>query len=289
MSFQVNMLKYFFFTILALLISSCSSHEPEVVEYGHNPQFVKRGEHLANGMALCAFCHGSTGEPFSELSGGKTVYDRFGAVQASNITPSDTGIDGWSETDIVRSIRAGRGADDRQLSMDVHSGYEWMSDTDAFSIAAYVSSVPPVPNEVPRRSISLLGRYTRGLFDKQREVTGHIPAIPKRFKVEYGKYLVDHVARCTYCHNSPGGIFSAGDYLRGGAWIRSGELERRAPGIASLQDWSEEALVHYLKTSELPDESVSDPEFCPTSFYANAGDEALNAVAAYLIALPEAE
>jgi len=256
---------------------------PDILE----PERVAYGRDLANGLAACGFCHGEQSIPGSPLSGGRVLTDSYGTVVAPNITPATSGIGEWQISEIVSALRGARGADQRHLSLEVHRGYEWMSDRDLYAIVAYLRALPAVENEVPRRSIGALARNTTGFFDRWREVRGYVPPINPQDKVAWGGYLVDHVARCGSCHDLPGGFFTGGRYLSGGQEIEIDGESRLAPDITAderlgIGSWSEAEIIYYLQTGEAPGNKFVDPTFCPTNFYARADKSDLQAIAAYL-------
>lgn len=282
-------------TLLVLLalfsVSACSRPEPDLVTSVVDPGAVMRGKTLAQGLAACGFCHGQNPEPGSPLAGGREWFDKYGAVVAPNITSSQSGIGHWTTNQIVDSIRRGLNQDGEMLSPEVHRGYEWMSDDDVLSIVSYLRSLEPIDHSVERREISLIDRNTTGFFDSEPEVRGYVPAIEKRFELEYGRYLTEHVARCQSCHSSPGDTFVGGGYLGGGRMVHTSAGERLAPGIGNTQidglgSWSEDDIVKYLRSGETPDGLMVEPEYCPTGFYRNVVTEDLRAIAHFLKALP---
>ena len=277
---------------ISVLLLACYSDDIIPIEKApQNPAMVAHGEYLVKGLAACGYCHGQNPGPDSVLEGGRTQGDVYGEVDAANLTPSKSGIGEWSSIEIVKAIRASAGRNEEPLSEDVHEGYEWMSDEDALSIVAYLKSLPPIKNEVYRRDVGFLERNTMGLMEGRESVSGFVPQISPEHKVEYGRYLVEHVARCTACHNSKGGMLSDEKYLFGGQMIKNESGEKVAPNISSSElygigAWTEEQIVYYLKTGETPEARTIDIDFCPIRFYANAKDDDLYAIAAYLRTVP---
>jgi hypothetical protein len=162
-----------------------------------------------------------------------------------------------------------------------------MSDGDLRAIISYIQALPAVENEVRGRELSFVTRNTTGLFESSRQVAGFIPAIDKKYEDPYGRYLVDHVARCGSCHNTPSTLLVAEKYLLGGALVKTEKGDKAAPAIDQDDDggigrWSKEDIVAYLKTGYTPDNRLIDPAYCPTNFYANASDEDLTLIAKYL-------
>lgn len=281
------MKRLFVAAALALLLS-CSAPQPFVpVTIPVDVQHVQRGGYLFRGLAACGFCHGETADPEAVPSGGRPYYDAHGAVAAANLTPARAGIGAWQPVELLNVFRKGTGKGGKFLSTTAHRGYEWMSDEDLLSVLGYLRTLPAVEKEVSRRDVSVIDRNTTGLFEAAREVQGFVPRVSSRHELEYGKYLVDHVARCGSCHNSVDTLLTSEVYLGGSAVIRTEAGEKTAPGITGstvfgIGSWSEEQIVHYLRTGVTPDNKRSDPAFCPTNFYRNASNEDLLAIARYL-------
>jgi mono/diheme cytochrome c family protein len=287
-------LKSVCFALLLISLLACSASEIEPLGEPHSAEYVEQGRLLVKGLAACGFCHGEKAHPDSPLSGGRKSYDFYGEVNAANLTPAKSGIAGWSTMDIVRAIRASIAPDGSELSFDSHRGFEWLSDEDSLSIVAYLRSIPAVDNTVERRDVGAIQRNTKGLLESRGEVSGYVPGMDPKYPAQYGEYLVDHVARCIRCHNSPAGIIDAEQYLVGGRTITTEAGEKIAPGITSsktygIGEWTEDDIVAYLKTGITPRKDRSDPEFCPTGFYSRAPERDLRAIATYLKTVPSPE
>ena len=277
-----------------LFVAGCTSPQVESPSVPAGKSYVERGHSLVMGLASCGFCHGSEPVPEAPLSGGRQQFDKFGAVDAPNITPAKSGLASWSPADVITAVRSGRAADGSMLSQEVHRGYEWMSDEDALSVAAYLRALPPVEKDVARRTVDFVDRNTTGFFEKAPQVRGYTPAIAPRFQAASGKYLVDHVARCGRCHDGPAPIFGSAEYLAGGRTVRVAEGEKEAPGITSSEAsglglWSEGDIIEYLRTGKTPDNRFVDPQYCPVGFYRNASSQDLLALAKYLKTVPASE
>lgn len=269
------------------VLTACSEPQPEMVTRPADSRYIEHGRIFVNGLAACGYCHGESTTPYSPLAGGRTQYDRYGAVKAANLTPSKNGIGEWTTLEIFQAIRASRNREGDRLSSEVHRGYEWMSDEDLLSVVAYLKDLPAKDNEVERRSISLIDRNTTGFLEPERELRGYVPAISPRHQLEYGRYLLENVARCQYCHNAPGTLLTNGAYLAGGQTIKNENGEKVAPGITNSEiygigAWSVEAIVQYLMTGKTPDNRFVDPNFCPVGFYRLADATDLVALAKYL-------
>ena len=277
--------------IVLFFCAGCSAPEMELHSLPKDPKARERGGELVRGLAACGFCHGERPTAESVLSGGRPQYDKYGEVLAPGITFSNGHLGDWSVSEIVRAIRASRGRDEQYLSPEVHRGYEWMSDDDAFAIVAYLGSLAPAAGEVERRDLSFIDRSTTGFFDAWREVRGYVPGISPRYTIAYGEYLTNHVARCQMCHSSPSTVLSAEEYLGGGRVIRTGNGEKTAPAISGsltegIGSWSEKDIIHYLTSGKTPEARAVDPDFCPVGFYRDASQQDLAAIAKYLKTVP---
>jgi mono/diheme cytochrome c family protein len=119
-------------------------------------QKVQRGEYLTTIMG-CNDCHtpGTLfGNPdFSrKLSGTELGWvGPWGTSYPRNLTPDmETGLGRWSEDDIVKALRTGQRADGSELQPPMPwPMYTNLTDDDAYSIAAYLKSLPAVQHKVP--------------------------------------------------------------------------------------------------------------------------------------------
>ena len=116
-----------------------------------------RGAYLARIMD-CGGCH-TTGvflgkpDPQRYLGGSEVGFQipGLGIFYPPNLTPHpEDGIGAWSEADIVAAVRTGVRPDGRILApvMPYHH-YGSLTDADAFALAAYLKSLPPVAQPAP--------------------------------------------------------------------------------------------------------------------------------------------
>ncbi|MCB0320321.1 MAG: cytochrome c [Bdellovibrionales bacterium] len=274
-------------TIL-LSFTGCSGTQDVPSPHPSDPRYVERGRELVNGLAACGRCHGERPEPRSVLSGGRELQDIYGSVPAPNITAAE--LSGWTFSDLAKLFRTFERPDGEAVAVEHHLGFQWLSENDLYSIAAYVKSLPPVKNSVERRTLSTLSSYTTGMLEKRPSVDGYVPEIPTREQTAYGKYLVDTVARCGSCHNTESTLFSSTKYLKGGREILSseGSAEALAPNITSsktfgIGEWSEAQIVRYLQSGITAENRSLGSQFCPTNFYQQAKVSDLEAIAHYLL------
>ena len=121
------------------------------------PDDVKRGEYLVTVMS-CTDCHTPGhffGKPdMTQYLGGSDVgfaIPGLGYFYGPNLTSHETnGLGAWTAEQIVTVLRTGERPDGRILAPVM----PWMSfakltDDDAFAIAAFLKSAPPVDNKAP--------------------------------------------------------------------------------------------------------------------------------------------
>jgi hypothetical protein len=250
-----------------------------------------RGGELVNGLGACGFCHSIDGRASSPLSGGRVMRDHYGEISGPNITKSTSGLGAWSDGDLRKALRANTRPDGSEISFQLHSGIEWLADSDLNSIVSYLRNLDPLDFNVAARRISFFGRNTSGLLDSRVEVKGYVPTVLPKFKIEYGEYLVDHIARCGTCHTKPGGVISSEQYLAGGREISFDAETKVAPNISmsklsGIGAWSEGDLTEFLRSGRAPTGREIDRRFCPVEFYAKAPAEQIEAVVAYLRTVP---
>jgi len=128
-----------------------------------NRDAVERGEYLVE-LLGCGSCH-TDGALIGDanfdrsLAGSKTgiAYtnplgdNNPGIIYPANITPDvDTGIGGWTDTQIANAIRAGIGRHgSRRLASMPWQGYAKMSDDDVDAVVRYLRSIEAVSHQIP--------------------------------------------------------------------------------------------------------------------------------------------
>ncbi len=129
----------------------------------YTPEQLSRGKYLI-ALLGCGSCHTDgalVGVPNSErlLAGSSTgiaytspfVNDYPGVIFPPNLTPDfETGLGGWTINRLVTMIRVGTTEHSgRSLPVMPWPAFAGISDTDAFAMAAYLKSLPPVHHQVP--------------------------------------------------------------------------------------------------------------------------------------------
>jgi mono/diheme cytochrome c family protein len=161
---------------------------------------VERGRYLVETVGACGNCHtpkGPDGDvPGKHLAGGFRMDDTFGNWITPNITPDPlTGIGRWTDGEIIRAIREGKRPDGQTLGPPMPFDlYRRLADSDVEAMVAYLRSVPPIQNLVPR------SQYKIPLPASYGPPVGVVPDPPRQDLVKYGEYLAGPVAHCVECH-----------------------------------------------------------------------------------------
>jgi mono/diheme cytochrome c family protein len=144
-------------TVAAVAASlSCNTATPKAPVAMTDAEKVARGEYLTTIMG-CNDCH-TPGTFYGapdfgrKLSGSELGWvGPWGTTYARNLTPDmESGIGRWSADDIVKTIRTGQRADGTIVQPPMPwPMYTNLTDDDAYSIAAYLKSLPAVPHKVP--------------------------------------------------------------------------------------------------------------------------------------------
>jgi cytochrome c553 len=254
-----------------------------------------RGEYIVRSVAVCGSCHAAPGperDPDGPLSGGQEFHNwRIGTARASNLTPDpETGLGAWSEAEIVRALRNGQSRDGRLISPVMP--YEWwheMSDEDAFAVARYLRSLPPVRNEV-QQSPNLVFKLGKVFLRPKPGIT--VTAPPRSASAEYGAYLSQHVGLCADCHTQRGGLMQKADKSRLFAGMSKPPkgFPSKTPNItphpeAGIGKWSEADFVKAMRTGVTPSGEKLKP-FMPWPKLQRMTDDDLHAIYAYLRTVP---
>jgi len=117
---------------------------------------VNRGAYLVTGPGHCGECH----TPRSALGGPKADQALAGAPDPEggknpipNITPSEDGIGGWSEAEIATALKTGLLPEFETfggMMTKVQENMAHLTGEDLAAIAAYLKTIPPVPDAAKR-------------------------------------------------------------------------------------------------------------------------------------------
>ncbi len=186
-----------------------ASKPPAALKIVPSETRVARGRYIFEILSDCDGCHSM--RDYSRFGGpvvaghraeGTIFKKEFGLpgdISAPNITPDpETGIGGWSDGEIVRAIREGIGRDGRALfPIMPYSSYRSMSDEDVYSLVAYLRTLPPVKNRLPKTRID----FPVWFFIKSapQPVAAPVPPPDRAHRLRYGEYLVE-IGGCAECH-----------------------------------------------------------------------------------------
>ena len=174
------------------------------------PERIARGRYLYL-LGDCQGCH--TQHEFKDGAirlvegvegGGQKLDMAEQKLLVPNITPDpETGIGKWTDGEKIRAIREGVGKDGSALiPMMPYGSFRHMSDDDVQSLVAYLNSLKPVRNEVPRMELPLMAQMM--IKGVPRPVDGPVPAPDRSNRRLYGEYLVT-IGSCEGCHTPVNG------------------------------------------------------------------------------------
>jgi mono/diheme cytochrome c family protein len=194
-----------------------------------SPGRVERGNYLVNSVMSCGACHtprvGDTwlgGERADAyLSGGQKFDDPDMGfmVPVPNITPDPTtGIGAWSDDEILRAIRDGVHKDGSLLKPPMpFYMYDALSDEDARAVVAYLRSVPPIKNAVPRAAdLPFMLKFAMAFGMIHHKPVSNVVAPKPTDRLAYGGYLA-RLGLCSDCHSMTGKGPDVEDNLLGGS------------------------------------------------------------------------
>jgi mono/diheme cytochrome c family protein len=256
---------------------------------------VARGDYLVNGIVACGNCHtprdaDTTAIAEMHLAGAFQVERAEFTAYAPNITQDqETGIGAWSDEEIIRAIREGVRRDGTIIGPPMPIGsYRDMSDSDVRAIVAYLRTVAPVRNSLPRSVYNIPLRESYG------PRVGTVPDVSRDDSVAYGSYLANALGHCMECHTPMvKGVF---DFSRTGAggtvFVKPHGLELAAMAAnitphpeQGIGTWTDDAMKRAITQAISHDGRQLLPAM-PFYFYENVSDEDLDALIAYLRSIP---
>lgn len=162
---------------------------------------LERGTYLMEGIAACGNCHTPKNADASDIkgmayAGGFVIESPVFKAYAPNITMDiETGIGSWSDAEIIHSIRDGLRPDGTLIGPPMPSPvYALMSDRDVEAIVAYLRTVEPVHNVVPKTEFKVTLPISYG------PPVISVPEVSKEDPVAYGEYLTYTLGHCFDCH-----------------------------------------------------------------------------------------
>ena len=228
---------------LSIFVLAAAAAQADTKKTG-DESVVKRGEYIAH-ASNCIACHSFDKGPYS---GGTP----FGIAASPNITPDKkTGIGNYSFEDFERAVRQGVSKKGFSLSVMMPPSYAVMTDADIHDLYAFfMKGVPAVSHALQDTSA---GRS----FTGARPVTPFMPSAEEDAVVARGRYLVEGLGHCGFCHTSRNEkgeekaqwANQGNDFLAGGGnyagWI---PINLRGDHQDGLARRSKEDLTEYFLT-----------------------------------------
>lgn len=214
-------------------------HDPPLtlVTVPHDSATLQRGEHLFL-LLGCTSCHGPA------MGGGVVADIPLGRFVASNLTSGTGGVGtSYQVQDWDRAIRFGLRPDGTALiPVMPYRRFNYLADSDAAALIAYLQRLAPVDSHLPSSIIRLPGYLLAGMTSPETLFGKLIrpPAAPPEMATEaYGGYVAD--ITCRDCH---------GEQLRGGK-----HPDPEAPPAPTLQAaayWPEDSFATAVRTGVAP-------------------------------------
>ena len=289
-----------------LALRSPNMAPPSDIKIEMTPARLERGKYLYENLMHCSGCHGQNdytrfaSPVIPGRSGGGFVFPKElglpGSITAPNITPDkETGIGNWTDGEKIRAIREGISKDGRALfPMMPYSEYRKASDDDIYSLVAYLNTLPPVNNAVPKSvvafPVSLMIKSAPQPVDSVRE-PDHTN------KLKYGEYL-STLGGCRGCHTlEERGQLVAGKHFAGGRMFNVGFARVVSANISQdepsgIGRWSEkqflEKFTQHRDYAVKGSPKVGNEDFTLMAWlnFSQLKDEDLSAIYAYLKTQP---
>lgn len=276
---------------------------PSAIKVEATAQRLERGKYIFEQVSDCGGCHS---ERNWEKFGGPVYDGRVGVgfvfppelgfpgtVVAPNLTPDpETGLGSWTDGEKLRAIREGVSKDGHALfAFMPYEHFRKMSDEDAYSVVAYMDSLQPVKNRLPKTvmnfPVNLMIKFAPAA------VTAPVSAPDRSNKLKYGEYLVE-MGGCIGCHSpmERGSIVKGKEFGGGEEFNFRGMLVRSAnispDAETGLGKWSEQRFVDKFKGfanmtyDNAPPMNQSNFTLMPWLPMSQMPEEDLRAIYAYL-------
>lgn len=238
----------------------------------------------------CGTCHARPGQESAaipgDLAGGVRFRIRGKVVYAANITPDrETGVGAWSDEEIIRAIMIGVRPGGMRIGGMPFELYRDITERDAKAIVAYLRSLRPVKNDVPKnfQPLTETGKRMR---------IRSLPDLPQGNAVRYGAYLAGPLGRCIECHtprNEDGRpdyvkMLGAGGVEFSGSWGQSVSGNLTPDPDTGLGEFTDDQIKEMIVRGRRPDKSYVGRPMAHT-YYQRISPQDLNAIIAYLRSL----
>ena len=232
---------------------------------------LERGKRLATTLGKCIDCH-------TPDLGGQVFFNdgAMGTVAARNLTGGvGSEVGDWSPAQWDQAIRHGVGPSRAALVIMPSTSYQYLTDTDAAALIAYLKTVPKVDRSFPPRSLGPVVRalYTAGklpIFEATHIAHDSVGTRPPMGEGEY----IARTAGCYGCH---------GPTLSGGPIPGAPPETPPAANISTtgLINWTLADFTTALRTGKRPDGSQIK-EAMPWKLTAGMTDGEIEALWIYL-------
>lgn len=254
-----------------------------------------RGETVFT-AAGCASCHVAPGAAEGAelvLAGGQRFPSDFGTFVAPNISPSASGIGGWSVADLGNALMRGVSPEGAHYYPALPYGsYARMQPQDVADIHAYMQGLPPsdaasLPHEI---GFPFSIRRTLGVWKALFLTDGWVMQGDLSPEETRGREIVEALAHCGECH-TPRNALGGMDMSRWLAGAPNPSGEGNIPNITPAKlRWSQGEIVTYLTSGFTPEyDSVGGHMAHVVENMARLPESDRRAVAAYLARVPAAE
>ncbi len=240
--------------------------------------------------AGCASCHHAPGSDDKlVLAGGQAFASDFGTFYAPNISPSQAGLQGWSQADFANAVLRGVSPSGKHYYPAFpYTAYARMTDQDLVDLWAYMQGLPADDTASQAHDVGFpfnIRRSVGGWKFLFFTTEGWVAEAPTP-ELERGRYLVEALAHCAECH-TPRNALGALDTARWMAGAPNPSGRGTIPALTPDQlDWSAQDIAYYLETGFTPEfDSAGGHMVAVVDNFSKlpAGDRA--AVAAYVKAL----
>jgi mono/diheme cytochrome c family protein len=267
---------------------------------------TERGSYLVNTIMACGNCH-TPRDPAGhliadkQLSGGIYFTTPAFLATAANITPDpETGIGQWTDDEIKRALMQGVRPNHGRLpgvplaAVMPANFYKALVPSDLDAIIAYLRSVKPVRNEVPKP------KYTAPVSrEPYPDAEQGFDAAKLSDPVSNGRYLVT-IGHCMECHSAwSRGVSDFKTGLGGGgrpfgpnlvhgldpAWQGSVAPNITSDPVAGLGKLTDEQIIRAIRQGIAHDGHKMKPPMA-VSFYAGLTDGDVHDIVAYLRTVP---
>ena len=262
-----------------------------------SPADILNGERVfwAGGCASCHARKGADGDERLRLAGGHRLETPFGVFVTPNITPDpETGIGDWDYAAFRHAMKAGVSPDGAHYYPAFpYASYIRMEDSDLRNLWAFMKTLPAINRPNEPHELALPFRLRRGIGLWKLLFLDEAPVLQVEGdnpELERGRYLVEALAHCGECHtprNLAGGL-DQGRWMAGGPSPEGkGKIPNITPHANGIESWSAQDIVYALKSGFTPEfDSFGGSMVSVQKNMAKLPDEDLNAIAAYLKAVP---